>query len=72
MQPRKMQSLGQDVCHLRRIRNLIRPHFTVLNNFVGQLLQGVNVLGFVHEAAQKRPEVQNLTVTSQRAGCTQS
>ena len=42
---RKMQSLGQDACHLSRGRNLDKPHLTILDDFVGKALPEVDVLG---------------------------
>ena len=40
-----MQSLGQDIGHLGRRRNLDQPHLTILNDFVGEVLPDVDVLG---------------------------
>ena len=42
---RQMQSLGQDIGHLGRRRNLDQPHLTILNDFVGEVLPDVDVLG---------------------------
>ena len=40
-----MKSLGQDVCHLSRGRNLDQQHLTILDDFVGEVLLSVDVFG---------------------------
>ena len=40
-----MESLGQDVRHLSRGRDLDEPHLTILDDLVGEVLPDVNVLG---------------------------
>ena len=42
---RKMESLGQDVRHLSRGRDLDEPHLTILDDLVGEVLPDVDVLG---------------------------
>ena len=40
-----MESLGQDVRHLSRGRDLDEPHLTILDDLVGEVLPDVDVLG---------------------------
>ena len=40
-----MQSLGQDIGQLGRCLDLDQPHLTILNDFVGEVLPDIDVLG---------------------------